>query len=293
MRQMPFPSVYLLEAAARVMLIVGSERHSKRSLRKSYRSTVSGGEFPVRQLRLAEDWLVDSGWICVVDDTLEARTEGGMLLADEADIVRTLARSYIVEMQPSWLGAVCAAGDLRLEFVPSDVVEVLGQLYDTPEREALLVAAASKFDAAVLDALGELGETTVLAEWSTVLRQSGRMDLVERVRRLSLISDALGYDIVAPDFKGEEYQLEVKCYRGPIANCFVTRNEFEVGCRLPNWRLVVCHASTDARATIVGWMASESLRDRTPTDRDELGKWQVARMVFRVGDLQPGLPLVV
>ncbi len=146
-----------------------------------------------------------------------------------------------------------------------------------------------KFDDATLRALGEVGENAVASACRAFLRDSGRSDLANKVRRVSLISDALGYDVVSPDLMGCEHRLEVKCYRGPGPNFYLTRNEFEVGSTLPRWHLVLCRSTLVPE--VIGWTSLASFRDRMPQELDRSARWQVARVTLEESDLRPGLPI--
>lgn len=287
---MKFPSVYLLQAAARVLELVGVSSQSRTALRNSYHTTASGGEFPARQLVMAEDWLMAIGWLVTEGQRLRIDPGRKHVLSNPNELVRTLVQAIMLDGRPSWLATVHTPRGPRFDFIPVDAMQVLEELYERPDREALLLAAARKFDEASLVDLGALGESTVLAEWSGALSLHGRSDLLGQLRHVSLVSDALGYDIVAPRLDGSEIQLEVKCYRGRIPRCFITRNEFEIGRRLPSWYLVVCQAVTLTEATVVGWSSGERLKDRVPMDSDDFGQWQTARITFRAGELTSGLP---
>ena len=286
-----FPSVYLLHAAARVLEIVGVGSQSRTVVQGSYQSAASGGQFPVRQMHIAENWLLDAGWLAVDGAQLRISPGREIHLRNRKELARTLVQSLMFDRQPSWLATIHTAHGPRFDFVPADAMYVLEELYGAPDREVLLLAAASKYDDTLLSDLGALGESAVLAEWRSALERYGCDDLLDNLRHVSLVSDALGYDIVAPQFDGTETQLEVKCFRGRIPRCFITRNEFEIGLRLPSWRLVVCQAITPTAATVVGWISGEGLRKRVPVDCDEFSRWQVARITFRTGELSLGLPL--
>lgn len=286
-----FPSAYLLHTAARVLKILGLGFQNRTALRNSYHSTASGGRFPARQLLIAETWLIDSGWLVVDGAELGINPDREHVTRDGGKLVHALVQSILMDAQPSWLATVNSSHGLRFDFVPADAMDVLQSLYSSSEREALLIAAAGKFDEALMADLGALGEATVLAEWRSALQRHGCDALLQDVRHVSLVSDALGYDIVAPRLDGAEMQLEVKCFRGRIPRCYVSRNEFEIGQQLPNWRLVLCRATSLAEATIVGWTSGVHLAHRIPFDRDELSKWHVARITFGPGELSASLPL--
>ena len=79
--------------------------------------------------------------------------------------------------------------------------------------------------------IGAAGEEIVLQECRAALSALGRADLAVRARRVSLISDQLGYDIVAPSVAGGGWRIEVKTTRtsAVLAKIILTRNEARVG----------------------------------------------------------------
>ena len=135
------------------------------------------------------------------------------------------------------------------------------------------------------------GENAVAESCRAFLEEQGHPDLARSVRRVSLISDALGYDITAPNLAGRQCRLEVKCYRGRYPEFYITRNEFEVGLTLPRWYLVLCRSTQDSVPGVVGWTTLAPMSERMPVDADRSARWQVARIRVDESDLRPGLPL--
>ncbi len=164
-------------------------------------------------------------------------------------------------------------------------------MFDPEEREAILLAAAVKYDEAALRAAGDAGEDAVVEACQAFLAEQGRPDLARSVRRVSLISDALGYDVTAPNLAGRECRLEVKCYRGRYPVFYITRNEFEVGLTIPRWYLVLCRSVPGSVPSIVGWTTLAPMSARMPVDADGSATWQVVRVRVDESDLRPGLPL--
>ena len=286
-----FPGPFLLRSAARVLSIMARGSHADAEVRASYRTTASGGLLSSDALLRAERWLVDQGWLTHDGATLSASIRSQSLPDDEAEVARELVRAIILDSSPTWLSSVTARGEVRPEFLPTQVERVLADLLDAEERDALLLAAAMKYDEAELRALGEAGEEAVVTACRAFLEERGRADLACRVRRVSLISDALGYDIVVPNLAGWECRLEVKCYRGRYPSFYVTRNEFEVGLRLPRWNLVLCRSLSDSDPEVVGWMSVASLSGSMPADTGSSVRWQVARVRVEESELRPGLPI--
>ena len=286
-----FPGPHLLRSAARVLSIIGQGRHTEAAARISYRSTASGGVLSSDSLLDAERWLIDQGWLTRDGVTLSASVRCQALPSGEVEVARELIRAIIFDAPPTWLRAVAARGDIRPEFLPEQVERVLTDMFSAEERDAILLAAAIKYDDMALRALGDAGEEAVVTACRTFLEEHGHPELTGKVRRVSLISDALGYDIEAPTLTGLECRLEVKCYRGRHPNFYITRNESEVGWRLPRWYLVLCRFISDSGPSVVGWTSLASLVARMPTDVDTSARWQVVNVQFDESELQPGLPL--
>ena len=285
------PSPFLLRCAARVLSIVGGGHHRDAEVRASYRATPSGGLLSSDDLLLAERWLVDQGWLTRDGAILSASARSQALPTDEAEVASELVRATILDSPPTWLGAVATRGEVRPEFLPQKVERVFSSMFSVQERDAILLAASVKFDEAALRALGDAGEEAVAVACRAFLEEGGRADLAAGVRRVSLISDALGYDISAPDLAGRECRIEVKSYRGRYPSMYITRNEFEVGLTLPRWYLVLCRSTSETAPEVVGWTDLAPLRRRMPVDVDRSARWQVARVRIAESELRLGLPL--
>lgn len=103
---------------------------------------------------------------------------------------------------------------------------------------------ARRFDVAGRDernrALGYAGEERVFHHERSILRQSGREDLAQRVRWVSQEDgDGAGYDIASYTFDGRERMIEVKTTNGWERTPFhISRNELEVADqRRDDWSL--------------------------------------------------------
>ena len=241
---------------------------------------------------MAQQWLVDQGWLAQKDNILQATARSLELPNDdETEIARDILRAMILESAPAWLSVSVGRGEVRKEFIPEDAEHLFGDLFEDEDRDALLLAAASKHDEVALRALGEAGEEAVLTACRELLQRNGRPDLAVKARRVSLISDALGWDVSVPNLKGQECRLEVKCYRGPRPSFFITRHEFEVGLRRTRWYLVICRSIGDSAPEVVGWTTLAPIVGRMPVDIDQSAQWKVTRVRLDEPELQPGLPL--
>ena len=211
---------------------------------------------------------------------------------DEAEVARDLVRATILDSAPPWLSASAVRGEVRREFLPEDVERLFADMFDDEDRDAILLAAASKYDDAVLRELGEAGEEAVLAACRSFLEAHGRPDLAREARRVSLISDAMGWDISAPNLGGHLCRLEVKCYRGRDPTVYLTRHEFNVGVRRSRWYLVLCRSTGDSEPEVVGWTTLAPLIPTMPVDVARSAEWQVAKIRIDESVLRPGLPLL-
>jgi hypothetical protein len=107
-----------------------------------------------------------------------------------------------------------------------------------------------------------------------------------------LISDQLGYDVIAPRLDGSSRRIEVKAtrrlaWRGEV---YISRNEFEVGLLDPDWSLVVVEVDAEDMPSLLGWCPAEALVAKMPADRHHLGRWNSVRLLQAEGVLSSGLP---
>jgi hypothetical protein len=114
---------------------------------------------------------------------------------------------------------------------------------------------------------------------------------------VSLISDALGYDVNAPTLGAATRRLEVKTQGSNAAatvRFFLSRNEYEVGRRhTTSWALVMCCAPTgpSGAVEICGWCRADSLALYLPDDRN--GRWTEAMVRMPTVALAAGFPPAV
>ena len=137
--------------------------------------------------------------------------------------------------------------------------------------------------------VGAAAEEVVLQHCRLQLKHLGREDLARKTKRVSLISDALGFDILAPMIGGSSRQLEVKGQTTPPGSTvrfFISRNEYEVGRRSERWALVCC--SVDDASHHLGWCRAVALEPYLPVDRN--GRWTEAVVMMPRSALTPGIP---
>ena len=94
--------------------------------------------------------------------------------------------------------------------------------------------------------LGDRGEKIVMDLEKSRLSNAGRNDLANKIKRVSLKSDAFGYDIVSFDENGIERYIEVKATRSNvgIANFFFTANELLTAQKIKNYYIYMVYEVT-------------------------------------------------
>ena len=110
---------------------------------------------------------------------------------------------------------------------------------------------------------------------------------------VALEDDGFGYDI-AFRYAGVEWHLEVKATtrRGRLA-IYLSRHEFEVGMRDPNWRLVTLGLNAQLELQALGTVANSTLENRAPIDPCPGTQWQSVLLKLGPGDLLAGLSLLM
>ncbi len=280
------PPPHIIHAALHVADQIDRQGSPVPAARHGYRHYPSGGVFPPDDLRRGERLLVESGLV---------REEAGVLYPTQelSSLVATpqheatellLARALKITL-PAWLEQSVSP--------PPDVMSVIEELVPDPDkREAFLLLIRGRYDSSATAALGAKGEEEVAARAREELLDLGRPDLASRVQRVSLISDRLGYDIVAPKLDQRTRRLEVKTTaRTPdgAIDCYVTRNEIEAGRRDPGWALVICKLEPDDRVVVVGWCRVTAVEPYLPIDSAG-GTWREAELTIPRMLLVPGIP---
>lgn len=85
--------------------------------------------------------------------------------------------------------------------------------------------------------LGSKGEELVLNSEKISLKKAGKEDLANRVQRISIDDDTLGYDILSFELDGNEKHIEVKTSsgKGSQIRFYVSANEYAIGQTLENY----------------------------------------------------------
>lgn len=277
------PAAHLVRAAIRAASLIDSYGSPIPAAETAFLLYPSDGLYPPQDLRLGERLLVDCDLLVVANDqlvpTYDLKTLTGLGEPDATAFVFELAvrRS---------LGATRTPVNAEIEAAATALVP------DPERREALLLAMARRHDESVRAALGARGEEFVVSVARDELRNLGRHDLAAQVRRVSEMSDQLGYDVVAPRIRGIR-RLEVKTSvaTSGLFRFYLSRAEYEVGLVDSEWALVGCQSQVDDTMDLVGWCRASSLDAYLPAD-GSAGRWVSAEISVPVTLLQPGLPPV-
>lgn len=287
------PAPHQLRAAANVMSLLSTrEPTPEASARLAYSHFASEGLFSPHDLVLGETILLAAGLVRLKDAGLVAASGWNRKSSGATDeICVGILAAYLGATQPVWLTAVASRGILAEELVPEEVLDALQGLMPDPERrEAFLLNAARLYDDSPASEIGAIAEDFVVELAKTELAPFSPA-LADGVARVSLVSDQLGYDVVAPLVHGGFRRMEVKATGGlgRVVTVFLSRNEAEVGLRDPDWALVICRVRTLESTELLGWLRGESLRNRLPVDRAG-GTWEKSRLSIHASDLRPGIP---
>lgn len=285
----------LLRAAFWVGRVLGPEGEDAETARRSWGDLPLGGSVDFVELRAAMEALVQIGLVELDGAELRPAPELAACTAGSEEGSTEPLLALVLEREaPLWLRtAVHDDTTLRTELLPDDVNGALTAVIPDPaRREAFLLSRARKVESRERERLGGEGEEAVVATCRAQLTELGATERVAAVRRVSLVSDELGYDVVAPRVGDSVRRLEVKSTRstGATVRLFVTRNEIAVGLADPDWFLVVTRREKDGGWTVLGHAAAASLQVLLPVDCDTSGRWQTATLTLPIGYLEPGLP---
>ena len=213
---------------------------------------------------------------------------------DEPEALEGLLLLLLEKRPPLWLAGAASNGEVHGETIPDAQGQLISEIVpDLARREAILLAAGRRHEDATLSAVGELGEEHVVKECRKELNEAGRPDLGERVSRVSLRSDQLGWDVDAPSLTSTRRKLEVKTTRsqGPTIKFHLSRNEARIGLQDPEWALVFCRVDRSQIVHVVGWCRMDTVVPLLPSDQHQWGRWEQAVLLIEEADLDPGLPV--
>lgn len=270
--------------------------NTERALVQSYDKMATGGLYRAQDLIAGHELLKRAGLVAVSHGQ-QIPTERLLGLCGLPDDVaaEVLLHELMLHEPPLWLYAAVVEDEVRWENVPDSDQDALTQLLaDAARREALLLTLGRTLDAQQLADIGARGEEYVVNACQQHLRERSRPDLAAAVRRVSIQSDALGYDVTSPDTAGSRHRIEVKATSSASAGrveFFLSRNEAMVGERDPAWSLVVLRRNRDESLELIGWCSAVHLLPYLPRDLSAQGRWTSVRLSVSTTDFTPGLPL--
>lgn len=270
---MALPSPAVLQASLRWLDLL--RRGSLESAWATVRDGVHDG-LTATQYSLAYDWMLRVGLV-----NRSGTVAPGQAFLALGDAQSVLAAALVHE-SPPWLvdaeDLIPAAQDLPIDW--AEAAEALGESAD--DFFALVKALGGKIDFDARAALGAEGEELVVR---FLRRHPGVV-----ADRVSLISDAFGFDVVAR--RGDRrVHLEVKTVRPRRhARIYLSRNEFETMRRDRRWSLVLAIVGPDG--TLVGLRTGSSpeILSGAPVDRAGGARWEVMRLRVRPDTWEPGVP---
>lgn len=280
------PTAHMVRAAYRVVCIVGESGAPVVDVSETYWRGRADGLISPRDLERAAHRLVEVDLLYLKDSSYILAPS----LAGVPDLDEDLGLSQlIIELMRS------------TDLSPSPTIEsdtwtsVLGAL-SLPEGSAdEIIASVRDFESDAIRAeVGALGEEIVVDAAREELRDFGAHALARRVRRVSLESDRFGFDVLAPRISGDPRKFEVKSSTqvgDSKFHAFISRNEYEVGIKSPDWFIVACKITSleDRRGEIIGWCSARALVPAIPTD-SAVSRWQSTSFELSLDALEPGLP---
>lgn len=289
----------LVRAAFWVAHVLGSDGEHPEVAHASWIDLPLAGRVDLPELHAAEHGLLAAGLIRKNAATGRLQADPRLQAASahpHAGVDELLLSLVLEATAPLWLRTATGDGSDHVveELIPDEAAAGLAAVIPDPaRREAFLLACARKVDTQGREELGAEGEMFVVNACRVQLVELARPELVPHVQHVSLVSDELGYDIIAPRTNETSRRLEVKTTRSQATTSvtiFITRNEVKVGLADPDWFLVVVRVPHNAGAGVIGHLSAAALQPVLPEDRDSRGRWQTARVRLPIASMHPGLP---
>lgn len=280
------PSAHIVRAALHTAAVIDADGSRVPDAHESYWHRATGGTFSATDMRRGEVLLLDCELLVDRDGILMPTADLREVLDGTVDDAVELVTARAIDTSaPEWLGVSGAPHPPALKALIPDPLR----------REQLLLALGSRFDDSHRRLIGEIGEELVVAAARRELEAIGQHELSRQVRRVSLKSDQLGYDVSAPRVGAGSRLMEVKSsVHAPSGShgVHITRNEAETGRRYPaDWALVVCVVTDleSRRGEIMGWCVWQAFEPLLPVDLPG-GRWEQACLEIPSDLFTPGLP---
>jgi len=137
---------------------------------------------------------------------------------------------------------------VELEILPTNINSTSKQT----NRKANKNKPDYEKEARKLKRLGDRGEKIVMDIEKMRLINAGKENLAKRIERVSLKSDAYGYDILSFNEDGTKRYIEVKATRAKVgtANFFLTANELKIANELDNYFIYMVYDIMSERPKI-------------------------------------------
>ena len=287
------PTGHQLRAALRCARLIDKAGVTVERLRMSYRLVPYGGLYRSDDLIEAEALLIEAGLLLAVDN-LRVPVNGlaEIAQASETDGCEALLAALLQRDIPLWLLAATSESVLADELIPDEESHKLCSVLGPEQREALLLAIGRRHSDDRQTLTGSIAEDFVVARCQAELNDLGEPELAKRVRRVSEISDQLGYDVTAPRLDHSTRRIEVKGSRGDGVKfvMHLSRNEAERGLTDPDWSLVACRITRDDSPHLVGHTYGSQLSPYLPEDRRSEAHWESVRLEFPETGFTAGLP---
>ena len=180
-------------------------------------------------------------------------SEGSLMVVDDTLVA-------LKSSSPSWLTQAASQG--------------IPEAFDLADKFATSSASGSKFDSAVLEAIGLTGELAFIE----YLKAKSNHDL--EIVHCSLFDDSLGYDIRTKSPDGHVNYYEVKTSSRPSSAkfaFFLSRNEAAIGAKLENWN-IACMRIVQGDAKFAGFLSANHVLPLLPVNQFENAKWSSAEI---------------
>jgi hypothetical protein len=291
------PTPFELGAAYHVSTVLRATGTNMHVARLSYARISTGGIYRLEHFERAETLLWGCRLIDVVDGVIKP---SGELLEiarlPYSEALELLLIATVERQPPVWLYAACEGSELATEAIPDlDWSIITGVIENPDRREAFLLALGRKFDAEEAASTGSEGELFVVEQCRQALTALGHPELAQAVRRVSSVSDQLGYDIVTPTIGNDPWRIEVKTTRSraSVVRTSLTRNEARVGIADQRWILLICFQSDAGHHEILGWCRASLFLSVLPKDVSKDAQWLSARVALDRANLNEGLPSLI